>query len=147
MTEMLLKKIQEQDEKIMEVNDRIQKLEEKLLNFEKEDMKEKELKEKVTDILLEFRIFPTYKGFYYLREAILMTMEDPKLVMGAVTKQLYPEIAKRYKTTSYSVEKDLRTAVEVAWRSKKECPIKLLKDRKLTTSEFIAVVADYIARN
>ena len=88
------------------------------------------------------------KGYHYLRDAIMMTVKDNEL-MHAVTKQLYPEVAKRHKTTSSRVERAIRHAIEVACtRGNEEFFYKLfgytvstLKG-KPTNSEFIALIAD-----
>lgn len=54
------------------------------------------------------------KGYQYLREAILIAVRDMD-VINAVTKVLYPEVAKRFNTTASRVERAIRHAIEVAW--------------------------------
>lgn len=73
------------------------------------------------DIVLQIRHllgdlqFPAHvMGYRYLRDSILMTIEDPS-VADSVTKLLYPAIAKKYNTTWTSVERDMRNAVSIAW--------------------------------
>ena len=58
--------------------------------------------------------FQPLRGYYYLREAVLLAVSDMELV-GSVTKLLYPVIARRYKTTLQRVERAIRNAVEVSW--------------------------------
>ena len=54
------------------------------------------------------------KGYQYLREAIMMSVEDPAMI-SSITKILYPTIAKRFQTTPSRVERAIRHAIEVAW--------------------------------
>ena len=54
------------------------------------------------------------KGYDYLRRAILMVAEEPRLA-HALTKELYPTLARQFGTTAACVERDIRTAVEAAW--------------------------------
>lgn len=102
----------------------------------------------VTNIIHEIGIPAHIKGYLYLREAILMVVERVDL-LGAVTKELYPTIAARYKTTASRVERAIRHAIEVAWsRGNYDAITKLFVNTtssergKPTNSEFIAMVAD-----
>ena len=88
------------------------------------------------------------KGYLYLREAILMVINEIEL-LGAVTKELYPLIAEKYNTTASRVERAIRHAIEVAWsRGNVETITNLfgytidLERGKPTNSEFIAMIAD-----
>ena len=67
----------------------------------------------VTGIIHEIGVPAHIKGYQYLREAIIMTVENMD-VINAVTKILYPEVAKRFNTTSSRVERAIRHAIEVA---------------------------------
>ena len=90
------------------------------------------------------------KGYHYLRDAIMMAVEDMD-VLNAITKILYPTVAKKYRTTSSRVERAIRHAIEVAWSRGK---LDILDDLfgytvsngkgKPTNSEFIALVSDTI---
>ena len=90
------------------------------------------------------------KGYQYLREAIMMSVEDSEM-MGSITKILYPTIAKKYRTTASRVERAIRHAIEVAWNRGR---METLDDMfgytintgkgKPTNSEFIALIADKI---
>ena len=90
------------------------------------------------------------KGYQSLRDAIMWVVEDMELI-NAVTKELYPGIAKKHKTTSSRVERAIRHAIEVSWqRGDVETlnklfghTVKFTKD-KPTNSEFIAMIADRI---
>ena len=88
------------------------------------------------------------KGYQFLREAIMWTIEDMGII-NAVTKELYPGIAKKYSTTSSRVERANRHAIEVAWERGDIDTINKLfgytvhtSKGKPTNSEFIAMIAD-----
>ncbi|MDP4132953.1 MAG: sporulation transcription factor Spo0A [Bacillota bacterium] len=108
----------------------------------------KELEIRVTNVIHNVGVPANIKGYQYLRDAILMTINDNDMI-NAVTKQLYPEVAKMHKTTSSRVERAIRHAIEVACtRGNEESFYKLfgytvstLKG-KPTNSEFIALIAD-----
>ena len=104
----------------------------------------------VTDIIHEIGVPAHIKGYQYLREGILFTIRDAGSVTG-ITKVLYPEIAKKFSTTSACVERAMRHAIEVAWdRGDEEVQQKIFhgtvsgKRGKPTNGEFIAMIADYI---
>lgn len=111
---------------------------------------EKDLEGIVTNMLHEIGIPAHIKGYHYLRDSILMAIGDMD-VLNAITKILYPTVAKRYQTTSSRVERAIRHAIEVAWSRGK---IDVLDDLfgytvsngkgKPTNSEFIALIADTI---
>ena len=69
----------------------------------------------VTNILLEIGIPAHIKGYQYIREGIIMSFYDRNM-LHYITKFLYPSIAQKYKTTSSSVERTIRHAIEIAWR-------------------------------
>ena len=69
---------------------------------------------KVTEILHQIGVPAHIKGYHYLRDSIIMSVENPEII-NAVTKQLYPSVAKKYSTTSSRVERAIRHAIEVAW--------------------------------
>ncbi len=108
----------------------------------------KHLDVEVTNIIHEIGIPAHIKGYLYLREAILMVINRVDLLSG-VTKELYPAIATKYKTTPSRVERAIRHAIEVAWSRGNIDVINGIfghtvnRDRgKPTNSEFIAMVAD-----
>lgn len=104
----------------------------------------------VTEILHQIGVPAHIKGYQFLRDAILLTTEDHGYI-NAVTKRLYPEIAKRNATTASRVERAIRHAIEVAWdrgdvdtlNSYFGYTIHNLRG-KPTNSEFIAMIADKI---
>ena len=105
----------------------------------------------VTDIIHEIGVPAHIKGYQYLREAIILTIKDMDMI-NAVTKVLYPEVAKKFSTTPSRVERAIRHAIEVAWD---RGDIEILQKffgytvsnikGKPTNSEFIAMIADYLS--
>lgn len=109
-----------------------------------------DLEKDVTDMIHEIGVPAHIKGYQYLREAIIMSVEDPEM-LGSITKVLYPTIARKYQTTSSRVERAIRHAIEVAWnRGRMETLDAMFGytintgKGKPTNSEFIALIADKI---
>ena len=107
-----------------------------------------DMKSRVTAVIHEIGVPAHIKGYQYLREAILIAVDDMD-VINAVTKVLYPEVAKRFGTTPSRVERAIRHAIEVAWdRGDLETLQKYFgytvsnAKGKPTNSEFIAMIAD-----
>lgn len=106
------------------------------------------LEVQVTEILHQIGVPAHIKGYHYLRDSIIMSVENPEII-NAVTKQLYPSVAKRYETTSSRVERAIRHAIEVAWD---RGDVDILNSYfgytihnsrgKPTNSEFIAMISD-----
>ena len=102
----------------------------------------------VTDIIHQIGVPAHIKGYHYLREAIMMAIDDID-IMNSVTKCLYPSVAKKHSTTSSRVERAIRHAIEVAWD---RGDVDVLNSYfgytihsgkgKPTNSEFIALIAD-----
>ena len=106
------------------------------------------LKNLVTSVIHEIGVPAHIKGYQYLREAIMIAVDDME-VINAVTKVLYPEVARRFETTPSRVERAIRHAIEVAWdRGDLETLQKYFgytvsnTKGKPTNSEFIAMIAD-----
>ena len=103
---------------------------------------------KVTEILHQIGVPAHIKGYHYLRDSIILSIEKPEII-NAVTKQLYPTVAKKYETTSSRVERAIRHAIEVAWD---RGDVEVLNSYfgytiqgsrgKPTNSEFIAMISD-----
>ena len=107
-----------------------------------------ELEPLVTGVIHEIGVPAHIKGYQYLREAIILTIKDMDMI-NAVTKVLYPEVAKKFNTTPSRVERAIRHAIEVAWdRGDIEVLQKFFGytvsniKGKPTNSEFIAMIAD-----
>ncbi len=106
------------------------------------------LEMRITQTLHQIGVPAHIKGYQYLREAIIMAIEDPESI-NAVTKLLYPGVAKKYATTSSRVERAIRHAIEVAWD---RGDVEVLNSYfgytiqsqrgKPTNSEFVAMIAD-----
>ena len=110
--------------------------------------KGKNLEEKITNIFLLIGIPAHIKGYHFLREAIKMVVEDGNII-NRITKELYPGIASKFKTTPSKVERAIRHAIDVAWNRGKVENINQLfgyrvydKNDKPTNGEFIALIAD-----
>ncbi|WP_242860845.1 sporulation transcription factor Spo0A [Defluviitalea phaphyphila] len=107
-----------------------------------------DLETEVTNIIHEIGIPAHIKGYQYLRDAIIMSVNNMD-ILNSITKQLYPSIAKNHNTTPSRVERAIRHAIEVAWsRGKTDTIDKLFGytinngKGKPTNSEFIALIAD-----
>lgn len=114
------------------------------------DLAEHDLEKDVTNMIHEIGVPAHIKGYQYLREAIMMSVEDVEM-LGSITKILYPTIAEKYQTTPSRVERAIRHAIEVAWsRGRMETLDALFGytintgKGKPTNSEFIALIADKI---
>ena len=112
---------------------------------------EPSLESVVTEIIHEIGVPAHIKGYQYLREAIILTINDMDAI-NAVTKVLYPEVARKYATTPSRVERAIRHAIEVAWdRGDVETLQKFFGytvsgiKGKPTNSEFIAMIADHLS--
>ncbi|WP_407309409.1 sporulation transcription factor Spo0A [Desulfosporosinus sp. SB140] len=102
----------------------------------------------VTKVMHQIGIPAHVKGYHYIREAIQMVVEDVSL-LGAVTKELYPLIAKKFNSAPNRVERGIRHAIGLAWdRGQKETLKRIfgysinIELQKPTNSEFIALLAD-----
>ncbi len=109
---------------------------------------DRELEITVTDILHQIGVPAHIKGYHYLRDSIMMCVLHPETI-NAVTKELYPSVAKKYDTTPSRVERAIRHAIEVAWD---RGDVDILNSYfgytiqgsrgKPTNSEFIAMISD-----
>ncbi len=104
----------------------------------------------VTRLMLELGVLAHLRGYHFLREAIIRAKDDMELV-ASVTKLLYPEISKKFRSTDQKVERAIRNAIEVSWeRGNPEIfqeifgySIETGKSRP-TNSEYIAHLADKV---
>lgn len=113
------------------------------------------LESNIGRILMALGIRVHLKGYKYLKVAILMTIINEHIT-SAMTRELYPQIARRFNTTDTGVERDMRHAIETAWNS---APIKHKKayfgnqylkayaDRKPSNSLFINTIAEKLRHN
>ena len=105
----------------------------------------------VTGIIHEIGVPAHIKGYQYLREAIIIAVNDMD-VINAITKVLYPQVAKTFQTTPSRVERAIRHAIEVAWdRGDLDTLQRFFgytvsnTKGKPTNSEFIALIADKLS--
>lgn len=109
---------------------------------------ESNLEYEITKILHSIGIPPHNKGFYYLREAIMLASHDIGY-LSKITKSLYPIIAQHFNTTPTCVERDIRHSINVAWNSEKSAILnlcfgcnKIQISEKPSNGELIAVISD-----
>ena len=122
--------------------------ESKIDNVEIKEIKNIELDSIVTNILRNLGVPAHIKGYQYLREAIIMVVNDIEII-NSITRNLYPEIAKKFHTTSISIERAIRNAIETSWGHGNIETIEEIfgytisgTKVKPTNSEFIAMIAD-----
>ena len=118
--------------------------------IQENNMSKQELEQAISGFMLELGIPAHLRGYQYLRSAVEMCAKDMELV-GSVTKLLYPDLAKLYKTTDQKIERAIRNAIEVSWERGNSALFEQLfgycnsnEYSRPTNSEYIATVADYI---
>ena len=118
------------------------------VEIDKDATREDILEVKVTNIIHEVGVPAHIKGYQYIRDAIIMVVNNVE-VINQITKQLYPELAKKHKTTPSRVERAIRHAIEVAWNRGQVDAVENIfgytvnsNKGKPTNSEFIAMIAD-----
>lgn len=119
------------------------------IDISKEEIKKEEnLEALVTNVIHEVGVPAHIKGYQYLREAIMMVVNDID-VINQITKSLYPKIAYKFNTTPSRVERAIRHAIEVAWGRGDQKTVENIfgytisaAKGKPTNSEFIAMIAD-----
>ena len=123
-------------------------MEQKSLENKSLDLYNNNLKISITNILHELGVPSHIKGYQYIREGISIIYERPE-VIGGITKELYPEIAKKFDTTVSRVERAIRHAIEVSWnRGSWDLMEEIfghsvdIDKAKPTNSEFIVTIAD-----
>ena len=112
------------------------------------DLYHNSLEISITKILHELGMPSHIKGYQYIRDGIIMIYDNPEIV-GGITKELYPDVAKKYNTTVSRVERAIRHAIEVSWnRGNWDLMEEIfghsvdIDKAKPTNSEFIVTVAD-----
>ena len=106
------------------------------------------LKDEIEKMLFSLGLMPNYRGYLFTLYSILHAIEHPDS-LTAVTKCMYPEIAKMFNTNWESVERNIRSAISQIWLHNKEKLIELsgntLSD-KPKPAQFIAMMAYYCTR-
>ena len=139
-------------------SDREEKMAERPLEMYREHLKpsrefaseEEENVFRISNLLNRLSISPSIKGYYYIRNAVEMVLEDPEAIIG-ITKRMYPDVAKEYKTTSSKVERAIRHAIESSWKKGSGKTYSEIVGyhcgEKPTNGQFIATLAEYIRLN
>jgi len=134
--------------RIRQLKEQIQNPIQKGAELRNEKNRQYSLETKITGILHEIGVPAHIRGYHYMREAIMMAVDDME-ILNYITKELYPTIAKKCNTTPSRVERAIRHAIEVAWsRGKVEVIDSMFgytinnNKGKPTNSEFIALIAD-----
>lgn len=145
--EVLLNKIKYVKSNANKVNKDVRKSQ---IYENKKEYAERNLESDVTEIIHEIGVPAHIKGYQYLRDAIIMSVNDMEM-LNSITKILYPTIAKKHQTTPSRVERAIRHAIEVAWSRGKMDTLDALfgytisnGKGKPTNSEFVALIADKI---
>ena len=101
----------------------------------------------IYDILKSLGIHRTYKGYYYVAEAVRLVMKDASLLLY-ISKSLYPAIARVYNTSINCVERNIRTVITTCWEGEYVAQLEHLAGvrlyRKPTSGEFIDILANYL---
>ncbi len=104
------------------------------------------LESEISVLLSRMGISASIKGYHFIRKAVLMAVEDQEVLTG-ITKGLYPDIAKAYRTTSSKVERAIRHAIESAWKKNGQQVYfevaGYLPQDKPTNGQFIAALSEY----
>lgn len=110
--------------------------------------KEESLESKITNIMHLVGIPAKLKGYQYIRESVIISINNGN-ISNKITKDIYPEVAKKFNTTPTRVERAIRHALEISWKNDRESISNLLfgnpfmfQEKRPTNSEFIASIAD-----
>ena len=130
------------------VYERLEEMREAMVHQKNSNRRDTNIEALVTSMIHEIGVPAHIKGYQYLREAIMIAVKDME-VINAITKVLYPQVAKTFGTTPSRVERAIRHAIEVAWdRGDLETLQRFFgytvsnTKGKPTNSEFIALIAD-----
>ena len=99
----------------------------------------------VRRLLLRLGATPRYIGFDYVIHAIILSLEDSQYLLS-VTKELYPDVARKYHTTICSVERDIRTVITTIWKRNPHLLNQIAGyplTKKPAVGEFIAIMREY----
>ena len=98
----------------------------------------------VCDVIIAAGVPVNSRGYWYIREAVLMALEDREMLLY-VTKDLYPKIATRYNTTPGSVERAIRSAVCRSWDTGNiSCKLRFMCDGRPTNTQFVTYVYELV---
>lgn len=103
----------------------------------------------IYNTLYRLGITAKYRGFFHASYAVSLVVRQPERLL-MVTKWLYPEVAKQYRTNWGCVERNIRTIAELAWRNNRAYLEELAHvplNKKPTPSQFLGILAGYISSN
>lgn len=130
------------------LKNKIEEISNKYRKNENINLYDNNLQVSITKTLHELGVPSHIKGYQYIREGIYLIYNNPSII-GGITKELYPEIAKRYNSTTSRVERAIRHAIEISWN---RANWDFMEDvfgysvdidkAKPTNSEFIVTIAD-----
>ena len=98
------------------------------------------------ELLYNLGITEKYAGFFYTAAAVHLAACRPER-LALITKWLYPDVAKQFRTDWRNVERGIRAAVEIAWKLRPDKLAEIARrglDRRPTNSQFIAILAGYV---
>lgn len=101
---------------------------------------------KIYSIIRKLGVTSNYKGYFFVADAIQLAMNSQERPIR-ITKEIYPNLAKKYNTTPLNVEHNIRTAVNVCWETNRNGLIDIAGyplSYKPTNSEFIDILAYYL---
>lgn len=104
------------------------------------------MQKKINSLLTSLGITSNYNGFYYISQAILLTTSGMENLL-LITKRLYPHIAQMYNTSPKNVERNIRHAVGIAWKTNPQLLCNLAGrtlDCKPTSGEFLAILTNTV---
>lgn len=105
-----------------------------------------EPQKKIEDLLNRLGVTANYTGFFYMSTAIMLCIEHPEL-LTMITKQLYPEVARQYKTNWRSVERNIRTVGCIIWRENRPLLEKMVRRpllKKPCNAQLLAILLFYL---
>lgn len=114
--------------------------------MERKEFQEEIFMRKVYGLIRKLGATSKYKGYYFVAEAVKMTMEYNEEPMK-ITKDIYPRLAKKFKSTPMNVEHDIRTVINVCWLANKKTMEHIAGyplNYKPTNSEFVDMLAYYL---
>lgn len=115
-----------------------------------ETKEEKNIECRISSVLSKMGISASIKGYHYLRSAIIMAVDNESTLIG-ITKGMYPDIARQYKTTASKVERAIRHAIESSWKKSGQAVYEEIVgypcNNKPTNGQFIATITEYFRLN
>lgn len=102
------------------------------------------MQKKINTLLTNLGITSNYNGFYYISQALFLTSTGMENLL-LITKRLYPHVARLHNTSSKNVERNIRHAIDIAWKSNPELVCQLAGrniTQRPTSGEFLAILTN-----